>query len=106
MLATAHQPQDLRPGERLIAGKVSVFNQDLLNAHIADQHVESAPADLSRWTDDEVSVLWGAWMNAERRRPFDPRVSEVGEIVCAEKDARDSMASAYRPSRALKMAAE
>jgi len=97
-LATTNQPRPLRPGERLVAGRVLVFNQDLLNAFIADEHIESAPSDLSGWTDEEVSELWGAWLNADRRRPFDPRVQEVGEIVCAEKDARDSMSSAYRPS--------
>lgn len=89
----------LRPGERLVAGKVCVFNSDLLNAYVADQRVDGAPADLSGLSDKEVSELWGAWMSAARRRPHDPRVGAVGCIVCAEKDARDSMSLAFRPSR-------
>lgn len=96
----------LRPGERLLAGRPYVFNFDLLNAYLADEAVAAAPADLSNLTDEEVSALWGAWMNAARRRLGDARVDEVGRLVCAEKDRRDSLSSAFRPSPYLLMAAE
>ncbi len=85
----------LRPGERLVAGRPYVFDADLLRAYEADLQVESAPEDLSTFTDTEVSELWGAWLNRDRRKPFDALTKAVGERVCAERAARRSLSGAY-----------
>lgn len=94
-----------RPGERLIAGKVSVFNSDLLNAHLADLAVEAAPATLSDLSDAEVSKLWGAWMNRQRRMPLDALTVTVGDLVCNERAARPSLSGAYTGARQVRAAA-
>lgn len=46
-----------RPGERLVAGKPSIFDLRLLNEHCAREAVLSAPHDLSGLSFDELSAL-------------------------------------------------
>jgi hypothetical protein len=47
----------LRPGERLVAGRPYVFNQDTLNDYEAALAVCNAPADLSALSASEFARL-------------------------------------------------
>ena len=51
---------DLRPGERLIRGRVHIFDMDLLNDWMACQAKAVAPSDLTDQTDEQLSYLNGA----------------------------------------------
>jgi hypothetical protein len=81
----------LRPGERLVAGKPYVYDADALGAHIADERIAAAPADLTTLTDSEVSTLWGAWLNADRRRRRE--VEDFGRRICTERHNRPMSAA-------------
>lgn len=89
----------------MVAGKPYIFDLTLVAAYEADLLVESAPSNLARFTDEEVSALWGAWMNRQRRLPFDPLTDEVGKLVCAEREARPSLSGAYTGRRQLQAVA-
>lgn len=91
---SSRQP-GLRAGERLLAEKPYVFDQDALNAELADLDVETAPSDLASFTDEDVAGLFYAWLNRHRRLPFDVLTQEVGRRVCAERTRRGQDA-AYR----------
>lgn len=84
---------NLRPGERLLAGKPYVFDQDALNAHLADLDVENAPADLSILADDEITGLFYSYLNRRTRKPFDAVTIDLGERVCRERHARPMSAA-------------
>lgn len=86
---------NLRPGERLLHGAVYVFDHDLLNAHLADEAVALAPADLTALSDADVSALWLSWLNCDRRRRRDEAVRAFGQRICAERASRP-LASAER----------
>jgi hypothetical protein len=47
----------LRPGERLVAGRPSIFDLGMLNEHLAREAVANAPADVSVLTNDELDAL-------------------------------------------------
>lgn len=55
--ATTQPAPTCRPGERLIAGRVTVFNADLLNDHLAREAIAGAPADLSALTGEQLTKL-------------------------------------------------
>jgi len=46
-----------RPGERIVAGSVYVYDLDALNSYLACEAVLNAPDDLSALTEDEVRSL-------------------------------------------------
>lgn len=76
----------LRPGERLVNGRPYTFDLDAVNAYEADRAIAAAPADLASLSAAEVSTLWSAWLNADRRRRAD--VDAFGRRICAERAAR------------------
>ncbi|MES2724886.1 MAG: hypothetical protein V4656_17175 [Pseudomonadota bacterium] len=82
----------LRPGERLVAGKPYVFNEDLLNAHLADKALAAIPADLTTVTDDALTGLFYQWLNADARRR--PEVEAVGRPICDERARRAAIKAA------------
>jgi hypothetical protein len=51
-------PRNLRPGERLVAGKVYVFDQDALLDWLAIEAKLDAPDDLAPLADDAVTELF------------------------------------------------
>lgn len=85
-LATTQTSPTCRPGERLIAGRPSIFNMGLLNAHLADEALSEAPADLSGLSDDDLTGLFYNWLNADARRRAEVR--EIGARICDERAAR------------------
>jgi hypothetical protein len=99
MAFDATHPADLlpgfRPGERMLHGKPYVFNQDLLNAHLADQRVaRGLPADLSGLSESELTEAFYAYIDASYRRRHDHDVVQFGRAVCGERARREQKAAA------------
>ncbi len=85
LTATQTAPKML-PGTRMLAGRPYVFNETLLNAHLADVALEAAPADLSGLSDDDLTGLFYQWLNADARRRGE--VAGIGKRICDERAAR------------------
>ena len=84
-----------RPGERLVAGRVYVFNADLLNAHLADERLsEGLPSDLSTVSDFALHCAFYAYLNVHARRRGDAEVEAFGTVVCNERAQRQQKAAA------------
>ena len=47
----------LRPGERLVAGRPYIYDQDRLNLHLAREAVAAAPANLRKLGDTALRAL-------------------------------------------------
>ena len=102
----AHTHPTCRPGERLVAGKVSVFNANLLNLHVAHEVVLAAPADLTRLTYAEVDALANAALKVAAASPsllmsLPYRVSvrfadAVAARACDERACRPEYPVAFR----------
>jgi hypothetical protein len=86
---------ECRPGERIVAGKVYVFNAELLNDHVAAEAVANAPTDLSGLDERALGTLLYAclrcWaLNKGAEGPW----TELSLRVQAERRARDQKAAA------------
>jgi len=85
-----------RPGERMLHGRPYVFNQDLLNAYLADCTVaDGVPANLAALTYGELTALVGAYLSAWSRRARDPEVQAFGAAVCGERATRPEHVAVY-----------
>lgn len=99
-------PPTPRPGERLLHGRVQVFNADLLKAHLAREAVASAPADLSGLTDDELSHLnlaaLNGWFCDNRNGEAFAAGRAMRDRIAVERSRRgqDTMGRAIQPSKA------
>ena len=80
----------LRPGERLLNGRPYVYDQDALNRYEADLAFETAPADLTRLSDDELTERFYGWLNRHARFPHDPDTAAYGKRICDERTRREA----------------
>lgn len=89
----------LRPGERLVAGRPTIFNADLLNLHLAHEAVlASVGADLTGWTWDELTGLLYACRTVRNVRrgngglPYDLHWDDADALATRAADARAVLA--------------
>ncbi len=86
----AHTAPALRPGERLVAGKPYVFDQNALNAFLAVEALRNAPADLTALSDED---LLGLFYASVAKVPAD--LLDTAKRVCDEWHSRPTMSGAY-----------
>lgn len=90
---SAETTTTLRPGERLLAGKPYVYDQTLLNEHLAAERLASVPADLSALSFDDLSgLLYDCGLV---RRRHDPAHRELAGRVAAERATRPEYERAF-----------
>lgn len=75
-----------RPGERLVAGRPTVFDQDALNDWLAVDAKRTAPADLAALGDDALAAL--AYKAIRLAALSGHRDLELFERVSVEREAR------------------
>ena len=83
-----------RPGERLLAGRPYVYNQDLLNAYEADLAIKNMGEDVGAMSDSELDGLFYQWLNRYARLPLDRLTIRAGTRICGERARRAAGVSA------------
>jgi hypothetical protein len=81
----------LRPGERMLHGRVYVYDQDALNAYRADEAVTEfmdTGGDAGRLSDDALTTLFYLCLNRQARLPMDRMVRLAMVRVCGERGRR------------------
>lgn len=80
----------LRPGERMLAGRPYIFDQNALNAFLAVEALRNAPADLTKLSDEDLQGLFYA---SVAKVPVD--LIATAKRVCDEWHSRPSVSGSY-----------
>jgi hypothetical protein len=95
----------LRPGERIVANALDVFDLKAFNAWRSDVECATAPLDLSHLTDDELRGLRMSWLNRDMRLPRDALTIAVGYRIGWEFERRHMDSAGRRSALAQGLAA-